>query len=310
LKRYLLPRVRSSLSILPELTDGELESSDLWQSVHMKHEQIYKHNIMHIHYTTYDVHRGEDVVHINTHKRNIMVLNPLFTVDNGQHPFWYARILGIYHANVFYLGEGNTDYQVRRFELLWVRWYSPVDEGISGWKHRRLDCISFPRLLDCDSFGFLDPADVLRSCHVIPRFSAGKASQDVWSLSPLAQDLRDWKSYYINQDMAIHYHWGLSVGHVYSHSQGSWLPPEENASDEEDEASAIVTDPSDVLPASALHLADMLALLESMEDSEEINKEEKGFEDDWEDDPGSEGDDISEDGAIEDVWDSGDEALT
>ncbi|KAG6912852.1 hypothetical protein DXG01_011578, partial [Tephrocybe rancida] len=202
LKRHLLPRIKAMLSrSIPEPTTDSAAAltSDLWQKVHLKHDRIYKHNLFRVNYTTYDVRRGEDIIHVNTSHRNIMVLNPLFTPDNGEHPYWYARVLGIYHANVFYLGEGNTDYNPQRVEFLWVRWFSCMDGVPSGWKHRRLDRLKFPFLNDEDAFGFLDPSDVVRGCHVIPRFFTGKARDDIRGLSKLANDVSDYGSYYINR---------------------------------------------------------------------------------------------------------------
>jgi hypothetical protein len=39
------------------------------------------------------------------------------------HPFKYARILGIYHVNALYVGHRMVDYQPRRMDFVWVRWY-------------------------------------------------------------------------------------------------------------------------------------------------------------------------------------------
>ncbi|KAG6906256.1 hypothetical protein DXG01_014936 [Tephrocybe rancida] len=78
---------------------------------------------------------------------------------------------------------------------------------------------------------------------------------------------------------------------------------DDNGIDEEDEASM----DADVLPA--LHLADILVSLESMDDSEEIDDEEEGFEDDnLEDDPESDIGSIEDEGD-EDGWESDDEAV-
>jgi len=44
------------------------------------------------------------------------------------HHFLYARVLGAYHANVIYTGPGIRDYNARRFDFLWVRWYEVVKQ--------------------------------------------------------------------------------------------------------------------------------------------------------------------------------------
>ncbi|KIK16607.1 hypothetical protein PISMIDRAFT_113057 [Pisolithus microcarpus 441] len=75
-----------------------------------------------------------------------------------------------------------------------------------------------------DTFGFVDPADVLRCCHLIPSFADGRLHPDSVATSCNAHESEDWKVYYINWfvdcDMMMQYHWGLAVGHVYTHSPG------------------------------------------------------------------------------------------
>ncbi|KAG6906368.1 hypothetical protein DXG01_014299, partial [Tephrocybe rancida] len=290
LKKHLLLRIKVLLTGLLR-ADG-LESTpitELWQSVHMKNDRIYMHNILKVNFTTYDVRRGDDIIHINTSHRNVMVLNPFFTPDNGEHPYWYARVLGIYHANVLYLGEGNADYHPRRIEFLWVRWYSNV-EDTSGWKYRRLDRVEFPFLSDPDSFGFLDPSDVLRACHIIPRFFTSKAKEDVFGVSKWAEDLEDWGSYYVNRfvdrDMVMRYHWGLAIGHVYSHptspsvirpDHGRQQRPEEAHEHSQPQADHIGVDPH--LPINLDKLLSTLHTLDGM-DAEVEEGEEDGFDED------------------------------
>ncbi|KIJ61923.1 hypothetical protein HYDPIDRAFT_30990 [Hydnomerulius pinastri MD-312] len=74
---------------------------------------------------------------------------------------------------------------------------------------------------DQDAFDFIDPADILRGCHLIPAFAKGRSHPDHTALSPIAKDSDDWKYYYVNRfvdrDMLLQYHWGLSVGYTYSH---------------------------------------------------------------------------------------------
>lgn len=212
-----------------------------WQGVVLKHDRFYKHNTIRVHYTTYDVRRGEDVIHAGSSHSDIMTLNSAFAEDPTQHPFCYARVIGIFHANVVYIGEQNLDYRPRRLEFLWVRWYN-IEEGIqSGWKTRKLDRVHFPPMTSNeDALGFLDPADVLRGCHIIPAFSSGLMHPDGKPFSRLSQDQNDWLAYYINRcvgiirlflfllciiliflrfvdrDMLIRYHWGHGVGHTYA----------------------------------------------------------------------------------------------
>jgi hypothetical protein len=135
------------------------------------------------------------VINPSTSHCNVMVLNPSISPE---HPFWYARVLGIYHANVMYIGTGSTDYHPRRLEFLWVRWYQ-MDNFSAGWTKSCLDCVHFPPMSREDSFNFLDPADVLRSCHIIPAFSRGKVHLDGAGMSKCAKDSQDWRAYYVGR---------------------------------------------------------------------------------------------------------------
>jgi hypothetical protein len=114
-------------------------------------------------------------------------------------PFMYARVLGIYHANIIYTGEGMVDYQARRVEFLWVRWFEPDGTRSIEWKDLRLDAVRFPLVESEDAFGFVDPRDILRGCHIIPAFARGKRHSDGISISRCALDGNDWARYLVNR---------------------------------------------------------------------------------------------------------------
>lgn len=97
--------------------------------------------------------------------------------------------------NVIYTGPGMLDYTPRRIDFLWVRWYDHQE----GQNPARLDQLSFPPVASEGTFGFVDPADVVRSCHVIPRFSKGRRHPSGTGFSRLARDNRDWMAYNIGR---------------------------------------------------------------------------------------------------------------
>jgi hypothetical protein len=167
-------------------------------SVLFKNDKIYRHHIARFNYTTYDIRRAQDVINPNTSHCDIMVLANFESEDTSQTPFWYGRVLGIYHANVVYTGPGMVDYTPRRFEFLWVRWYRSV-APMHPWHACRLDMLEFPPMANDDSFGFLDPRDVLRGCHITPAFKSGKVHVDGVGLSRCAKDAQDWSQYYVNR---------------------------------------------------------------------------------------------------------------
>ncbi|KAG6916135.1 hypothetical protein DXG01_008326 [Tephrocybe rancida] len=185
LKHHLLPRIRETLGF-------EDEGGGDWERIAFHRDRMYTHRIMRVNITRYDVRRGEDIIRTGaTPQSNIMMINPNFGLDAGpsaspqdlldcRYPFWYAQVIGIYHVNVIYIGEGNHDYQPRRLEYLWVRWYNI--RHIGGWESRTLDQVELLPPDDVESFAFLDPD-------------------------------------FVDRDMMLRYHWQAGVGHTYSRNQ-------------------------------------------------------------------------------------------
>ncbi|KAH7923645.1 hypothetical protein BV22DRAFT_1015047 [Leucogyrophana mollusca] len=228
LKAHLHPRIQSqhrtdNLYLNAALSStGPIYSEDdvaILRDVVFQKDRIYHHNICRINYTTYDVRRAQDVVNPRTDHCNIMLLSG---AQDSRHPFCYARVLGIYHANVIYTGPDNLDYRPRRMEFLWVRWYEEVEGVTFSWDTSGLNTLRFIPMAEDAAFGFVDPADVLRGCHLVPAFTHGKLHPDGVAMSYYARDAHDWKFYLVNRfvdrDMLIRYHWGHGVGHTYSSS--------------------------------------------------------------------------------------------
>jgi hypothetical protein len=165
-----------------------------------KSDTMYQHQLVRINYTTYDVRRSQDTINPKTSHCDVMLLaqpNEDSESDSEpEHRFLYARVLGIYHVNVIYTGPGMLDYRPRRLEFLWVRRFVPVGKRSADCT---LDCICFPPMADGNSFGFIDPTDVLRGCHIIPVFKSGKVHSDGVALSRCASDFQDWRNYAVNR---------------------------------------------------------------------------------------------------------------
>ena len=174
-------------------SNGDHSDSNL---VYLKSKRIYLHKICRVQYTTYNVQRGQDIINPFTPHWNIMLLAT--TSNNDDHPFLYACVLGVYHANAIYTGNGAHNYQARQFEFLWVQWYRYHGPSVR-WNDSRLDAVSFPPVSSEGAFGFVDPCDVLCACHIIPTFSHGKKYNDKVGLSHCANDSQDWSQYYVNQ---------------------------------------------------------------------------------------------------------------
>ncbi|KAG8705415.1 hypothetical protein FRC08_001682 [Ceratobasidium sp. 394] len=212
LKAHLLAR------LLGDRYEDELArtSSELAR-VHFQHDRIYTHQTLKIHYTSYDVRRAQDTVNPNTSKRFVLVPSHRSSCTKmGAHHFWYARVLGIYHANVSYAGS-----RPKRMDFLWVRWLALMTDVLGGWDTCRLDQVGyFPDSEEYHAFEFVDPIDVIRAVHLIPRFEGGRTAEYLESVDSLAADTRsvgDWKHYYVgrfaDRDMLLRFT-GMAIGHM------------------------------------------------------------------------------------------------
>jgi hypothetical protein len=161
-------------------------------------DRMFRHNIVHVNYTTYDVHRKQDTINPNTSHRDIMVLAD--SDNDSDHPFLYARVIGVFHVNTVYTGGPVVNYRPCKVEVLWVRWFElDTDAPAASWSNCRLDRLRFPVMAHEKAFGFLDPATIVRGCHIIPAFSSGRRYADGQGISRCAGDASDWHSYYVNR---------------------------------------------------------------------------------------------------------------
>jgi len=210
LRAHLLPRIKAVLEggakICPDLSTAvdlfppSLDDDTTCNFVFFKHESLYQHKIIRVNYTTYDMRRGTDIVKPEGPRCNIMLLaNHTDGSDSSKlHQFMYARVLGVYHADVIYTGPGMQNFEPHTFQMLWVRWYEVVDPGSSGWNTSTLDMLRFPPLHQDNSFDFVDPEVVLRGCHILPAFHKGKRKSNV-NVSRSAKDSNDYLLYYVGR---------------------------------------------------------------------------------------------------------------
>lgn len=155
--------------------------------------QIFCHKTLRINFTTYDCRRDQDTIN-PLRQSDVMVLANADDEEDS-HPYWYARVIGIFHAMVCRVGSREKFTQV---DFLWVRWYGLDTQIRSGFKSLRLHQVGF--LAGDEAFGFIDPDDVIRAVHLIPRFRLGTASERL----PLSMARRedeggeDYMRYYIS----------------------------------------------------------------------------------------------------------------
>jgi hypothetical protein len=201
------------------------------EQIFLHSDRLYEHNVLHINYTSYDVRRETDIVNPKTSRRHVMCLREDEDEEDGDtdsdegrgastttsppptpppsHRFLHARVLAIFHTNIVYRGRGSSDLRRRRFDLLFVRWFTFADPHPV---HQSLDRLVIAPLSCADAVGFLNPANVLRASHIIPRYSLGPLRPTAQSsdrlypdkrgsdpiVSKQAKDWEDWCEYYSN----------------------------------------------------------------------------------------------------------------
>ena len=188
---------------------SDIVSSAEQDQLFFQGDRIYRHNIGKFNYTTYDVRRSQDVINPRTDHCDIMLLSQscdslvAFPDSNDllEHPFTYARVLGIYHANVVRKSTaiGPQTYNPERMEFLFVRWFKYLRPLSVRWADLKLDSLGFLPVHSEMAFGFIDPADVLRGSHILPWFRGGKVHVDQQGISRIASDKHDWCQYQVNR---------------------------------------------------------------------------------------------------------------
>ena len=181
-------------------TDENFTDSDR-NSIRFIGNKIYSVQTCRIYYTSYDLQRQCDTVNPCAHP-DIMLRSP--DTKPGTGPYWYARVIGIYHANVWAENAaipGGRD--TRRMDFLWVRWFGIEPAHRSRSRKARLPKLGFVESTDDYAFSFLDPALVIRGCHLIPAFAMGRSAILLPQSRTIARRLNpgdkdDWLNYYVN----------------------------------------------------------------------------------------------------------------
>ncbi|KZT68005.1 hypothetical protein DAEQUDRAFT_728551 [Daedalea quercina L-15889] len=216
LKDHLLSRLTGRVYDGDEDTFG----SDEHSTIQFVNDNIYFHKALRINYTTYDMRRAQDSINPRR-QADIMLLAPYEDDGDSQanaHPYWYARVIGIFHVNVKHRGLLSRSKEVQRMDVLWIRWFGRDTSAPGGFKARRLHRVGFIAHDEPNAFGFLDPAQVLRASHLIPGFAYGKTTEYLQpSIARQPEDKdEDYVYYYVgmfvDRDMLMRY-LGGAVGH-------------------------------------------------------------------------------------------------
>ncbi|RDB15375.1 hypothetical protein Hypma_004647 [Hypsizygus marmoreus] len=124
--------------------------------------RMYMHKVLCINFTTYDVRRGQDSMNPRNHA-DVMILA---RDEDSSHPFDYARIVGVFHADIVLAGP-DACRTPTSLEFLFVRGSAlipPITLVSRGSLHR----VEFLPVADKGAFGFLNPDEVIRGAHLSP----------------------------------------------------------------------------------------------------------------------------------------------
>ncbi|KAG8958574.1 hypothetical protein FRC03_009004 [Tulasnella sp. 419] len=210
--------------LLTRLQGGnEGDEEDPTNGVIIKDNMLFQHSHARFNYTTYDVRRAQDTISMRTERRYVMLAA---NDASKSHPFWYARVLGIFHtfATDSKSASANWKESMKRVDFLWVRWLTIDTSWKAGLQHERLDRVSF--MSDGpEAFGFVDPCDVVRACHLIPAFSKGR-TKDLLDSSFIRDTDGDFRFFFVNRfvdrDMYMRYR-GNGIGHLERATRASGL---------------------------------------------------------------------------------------
>ncbi|KAF9541101.1 hypothetical protein CPC08DRAFT_730863 [Agrocybe pediades] len=188
-------------------------------------DNIFEHHVLRVNYTTYDLRRDQDSINPRTHPDVQLLASKAPGIDvTSQHPYLYARVLGVFHAKVVHHGPLSMSRFPQHLEFLLVRWFEFDETYRGGWKGKRLHRIRFvPQ--SSNSFGFVNPLQIVRGIHIIPAFREGRTA-DLLQPSPIARqmvelnvdnaDTTDWAYYHVAMfsdcDYVMRYRGG-GVGH-------------------------------------------------------------------------------------------------
>ncbi|KAF7293110.1 hypothetical protein MKEN_01468100 [Mycena kentingensis (nom. inval.)] len=228
LKNHLLTRV-----LHPEYSsDGSEYTATNRNNIFIVNNRLYRHKVLRINYTSYDIRREQDSM--DSRHADVMMLAPEDSDD--EHPFSYARIIGIFHCDVQHRVHGYLS-AAAPVTLLWIRRFRLDKTWKGGFKRRRLHRVEFVPDSDDSAYGFINPDEIIREAHLVPAFAHGSTEwqPDMDSVGrPGEHD--DWRFHYVNffvdRDMIMRY-LGGGVGHSYQIVVPDPEPDEANYQEEE-----------------------------------------------------------------------------
>lgn len=159
--------------------------------------RIYFHKAMRVNYTTYDMRRDQDI--INTSGLSNIMLLAHENEETDKHPYWYCRVIHIFHVFVQVKNDDLTFTPPKRMDVLRVRWFGRNFDNLTGWKAKRLHQVGFIPQSEAGAFGFVNPDVIIRTVHLMPRFCAGRTKTLLGPsiIRKPEENDEDWLYYYV-----------------------------------------------------------------------------------------------------------------
>lgn len=189
-------------SLLAHLRDRLFPDGNSTEPIFIQNDTLYNHPILTLNYTSYDLQREQDIIHLRYGREGIMVYTPTL---GANEPWSYANILDIYHIIV----RVASDPEPKRLTVLWVRWMERSGSSLNGRNSRNFTRVSFVPWsgVPGSTFDFIDPAHIIRGCHLLPAFALGRTC-DLLDPSIARDPEGDWHAYYANRC-------GLAIDSIY-----------------------------------------------------------------------------------------------
>ena len=179
--------------LLLHIRERLFPNGDDTEQIFIENNTVHEHPVLNIEYTSYDVQRERDIVHVGYGRTGVMVYTPTL---GGDEPWSYANVLDIYHVII----RTASNPKPKRLTVLWVRWMERSASGLTGLNSKNYTRVSFVPSSNTpgSTFDFIDPSHIIRSCHLIPAFDLGRTND---LLDPsMARDMEgDWCAYYVNR---------------------------------------------------------------------------------------------------------------
>lgn len=193
-----LPRLKDHLYARVQGLTYEGDENDFTDaernSILITDNKLFEHSIVRINYTTYDLRRDQDSINPRT-RADLMVMSH---EEEQSHPYWYARLIKIFHVNVeYHETPDSVRCRPKRMDFLFVRWFKR-DMSPAGFTAKRLQRLEFFDDEHPDAYGFLDPECVIRGVHIIPGFAFGRPEGLLVPTIGRREADPDWVLYYVN----------------------------------------------------------------------------------------------------------------